>query len=120
MLRRLLAVVVASLITATTFATQSTIAGTWQGESGGGASIVLELAVKDTALTGTMTRDGVKAPISDGKVAKNTFSFKTKLNDQVEGLSGEQAGEDLKVWLDRQGPARAIVLKRVKPAKPKG
>jgi hypothetical protein len=118
-MRRLVEMAVAGLIAVTTLAAQSTIAGTWQGETGGGAAIVLDLAVKDTTLTGTLTRDGQRTPISDGKVSKDTFTFKAKLNDQPEGLSGERAGDDLKVWLDRQGPSRAIVLKRVKPAAPK-
>ena len=118
-MRRLVCITVAGLIAVTALAAQSTIAGTWQGETGGGASLVLDLAVKDTALTGTLTRDGQSTPISDGKVSKDTFSFKAKLSDQLEGLSGERAGEDLKLWLDRQGPSRAIVLKRAKPAAPK-
>jgi hypothetical protein len=118
-MRRLVGLTVASLMAVTTLAAQSTIAGTWQGETGAGASLVLDLAVKDTTLTGTLTRDGQSNPISDGKVSKDTFTFKAKMNDQLEGLSGERAGEDLKVWLDRQGPSKAIVLKRVKPAAPK-
>src|SRR6185295_1585346 len=117
-MHRLVGLTVAGLMAVTTLAAQSTIAGTWQGETGGGASLVLDLAVKDTTLTGTLTRDGQSTPISDGKVSKDTFTFKATLNDQVESLSGERAGDDLKVWLDRQGPSKAIVLKRVKPAAP--
>lgn len=118
-MRRLVGTTVAGLMAVTILTAQSTIAGTWQGETGGGASIVLDLTVKGTTLTGTLTRDGQSTPISDGKVSKDTFSFKAKLNEQLEGLSGERTGEDLKVWLDRQGPSRAIVLKRAKPAAPK-
>ena len=46
-------------------------------------------------------------------MSENTFTFKAKLNDQTETFSGELAGDEIKVWLDRQGPERAIVLKRV-------
>ncbi len=118
-MNKLLYTAVASVMTVTAVAAQSTIAGTWQGESDGGASIVLALTVKDTTLTGTLTRDGQSTPISDGTVSKDTFTFKATLNDQAESLSGERAGDNLKVWLDRQGPSKAIVFKRVKPAGPK-
>lgn len=97
---------------------QATLTGKWQGETRGGAAIVLDLVVKETALTGTLTRDGVSSPLTDGKVSKNTFTFKATLGDQTEALSGELADNEIKVWLDRQGPETAIVLKRVKNAPP--
>jgi len=93
---------------------QATLTGKWQGETGNGAALVLDLTVKDSVLTGTFTRNGVSTPISDGKVSGNTFTFKATVNDQAEGFSGELAGDQLKVWLDRQGASRAIVLERVK------
>lgn len=99
--------------------TQPTLAGKWQGETASGSAIVLDLAVKGTALTGTFTRNGVSTPLSEGKVSKNTFTFKATLNDQTEGFSGELADDNqIKVWLDRQGVANAIVLKRVKTGSP--
>lgn len=93
---------------------QATLTGKWQGETANGASIVLDLAVKGTTLTGTFTRNGVSTPLSEGKISKNTFTFKATLNDQAEGFSGELADNQIKVWLDRQGVSTAIVLKRVK------
>ena len=93
---------------------EQTLTGKWQGETNNGAAIVLDLAVKGTALTGTLTRDGVSAPLSEGKVSKNTFTFKAELSDQTEEFSGELADNQIKIWLDRQGASRAIVLKRVK------
>ena len=66
------------------------------------------------SLTGTFTRSEQSAPISEGKVAKNTFTFKSTINDQTVAFSGELAGDDIKIWMDQQGPERAIVLKRVK------
>jgi hypothetical protein len=47
-------------------------------------------------------------------VSKNTFTFKATLNDQTEGFTGELVRDKIKMWLDRQGPARAAVLKRIK------
>lgn len=95
---------------------QATLTGKWQGETNSGAAIVLDLAVKGTALTGTLTRNGVSTPLSEGKVSKNTFTFKAKLSDQTEEFSGELADNQIKVWLDRQGASTAIVLNRVKSA----
>ena len=75
---------------------------------------MLTLAVKGTALTGTLVRGDESITISDGKATKTTFTFKATLDDQPEAFSGELAGDELKVWIDRQGPARAAVLHRVK------
>jgi hypothetical protein len=96
--------------------TQATLAGKWRGETRNGSAIALDLAVKDATLTGTFTRSDVSTPISDGKVSKNTFTFKANVQDQAEEFSGELAGDELRIWLERQGPTRAIVLKRVKDA----
>jgi hypothetical protein len=93
---------------------QATLTGKWQGETPNGTSLALDLTVKGPTLTGTMTRGDERIPLSDGQVSKNTFSFKAKINDQVEGFSGELTGDELKVWLDRQGPPKAVVLTRVK------
>lgn len=91
---------------------QDALNGTWEGETRNGAAIVLTLAVKGTALTGTLVRNAESATITDGTVAKNTFAFKATLNGQTEGFSGELAGDEIKIWLDRQGPSTAIVLRR--------
>jgi hypothetical protein len=95
---------------------QAALTGKWQGETPNGAVLVLDLAVKGTALTGTLTRNGVSAPITEGTVTKTQFTFKAKVSDQPEGFSGELADDQVKVWLDRQGPSNAVVLKRVKTA----
>jgi hypothetical protein len=90
------------------------LTGKWQGATASGTEIVLDLTATETSLTGTLTRSGQTVTISDGKVSKNTFTFKATLNDQTEGFSGTLAGDEVKVWLDRQGPERAALLKRVK------
>ncbi|HET9372290.1 MAG TPA: hypothetical protein VFO19_18640 [Vicinamibacterales bacterium] len=97
-------------------ASQAPVAGKWQGETRNGNQIVLELAVKESVLSGTFSRNGRPVPIADGKVSKTTISFKAKIGDQVESFSGEVAGEQLKIWLDRQGAESTVVLKRVKSA----
>ena len=114
-----LAAVAAMTLTAGMVAhAQTTLTGKWQGETRAGAAIVLDLVVKEPALTGTVTRDDVTVAISEGTVSKNTFSFKAMLGDQHESVSGELSDDQIKVWLDRQGPSTAIVLKRVKTALP--
>ena len=93
---------------------QHALTGTWEGETRGGASLALRLSVEGTVLTGTLTRDDQPITISDGKVSKNAFTFQATLNDRTERFSGEVAGDELRIWLDRQGPSTAIVLRRVK------
>lgn len=93
---------------------QGGLSGTWQGETRNGTRIVLTLVVKDTALTGTLARGEETAPLAEGKVSKNAFTFKATIDGQVEGFSGELAGAEIKIWLDRQGADRAIMLHRAK------
>ena len=93
---------------------QSRFDGRWEGETDGGASLVLEVVVKESVPTGTLTRNDERTEITEGKVARNTITFKATLNGSTEGLSGELAGDDLRLWLDRQGPSKAVVLKRAK------
>src|SRR5688500_15589195 len=112
-MKTLLSIALSLAVTAVTHA-QSTLTGKWQGETNSGSSIVLDLTVTGEALTGTFTRNEQSTPITEGKVAKNAFSFKATVNDQTAGFSGQLAGEDVKIWMDQQGPERAIVLKRVK------
>ena len=108
--------VVAAVVLSCAIATyaQSGLTGKWQGETSNGTPLTLDLAVEGAALTGTFTRQGVSTPLLEGKVSKHTFTFKAKINDQTEGFSGELTGDELKVWLDRQGASRAAVLRRVK------
>ena len=95
---------------------QSTMTGKWQGDTDGGAALLLDVTVKGETLTGTLTRNGQGTPLSEGKISKNAFSFKATLNDRTEGFSGEYKGDEIRVWLDRQGPEKAVVLTRVKTA----
>lgn len=93
---------------------QEKLSGTWEGETGNGASVVLTLKVKGTVLTGTLVRSGQHSTLSDGQVSKNKFTFKATLNDRTEGFSGEVTGDEIKVWMDREGASDAIVLRRAK------
>ena len=94
--------------------TQTGITGKWQGETANGSTIVLDVTAKGTELNGTMRRNTENVPITDGKVSKNTITFTATLNDKAEGFTGEVDGDQMKIWLDRQGAEKAIVLQRVK------
>jgi len=96
---------------------QAGINGKWEGKTRNGFEVKLDLTATETTLTGTLTREGQSSAIVDGKVSKNTFTFKATLNDQTEGFTGELDQDQLKVWLDRQGPSMAAVFKRVNEVK---
>jgi hypothetical protein len=106
-LHALLAILLVSVVSA-----QARLDGVWQGETNGGRALTLTLAVKADTLTGTLTRDQETTTITDGKVTGQTFSFKATLGEQQESLSGRLNGDELEVWLDRQGPSAAVVLRR--------
>ena len=94
----------------------TTMTGKWQGDTDGGAALLLDVTVKGETLTGTLTRNGQGSPLAEGRIVKNTFSFKATLNGRTEGFSGEHKGDEVRIWLDRQGPEKAVVLTRVKTA----
>jgi hypothetical protein len=95
---------------------QHALNGSWQGETRNGSTIVLNLEVKAETLSGTLTRNGEPTTLQDGKVSDQQFSFKATINDQTEAISGELAGDAIKVWMDRQGAESAITLRRPKGA----
>jgi hypothetical protein len=92
----------------------TSLTGKWQGQTPNGMSLTLDLIQKDQTLTGTLNREGESAPISDGKVSKNTFTFVATLSGTAETIEGTVENDDMKAWLTRQGPERTAVLKRVK------
>ena len=112
-MRRLLSLAATFLLCIVMTGAQSGLTGRWTGETDGGASLELDLAVKGDVLTGTLVRNDQKTTLTDGKVSGKTFSFKATLNERTEGFSGALEGDQLKVWLDRQGPEKAVTLKRV-------
>ncbi len=92
----------------------TSLTGRWQGQTPNGMSLMLDLVQKDQTLTGTLNREGESAPISNGKVSKNTFTFMATLDGASETVEGTVETDDMKAWLTRQGPERTAVLKRVK------
>ena len=93
---------------------QTTLTGKWQAETPNGARIVLDVTVKGARLRGTLTEGEETATITEGKVSKNTFTFQAMLDGRNDAFSGEIGDGQIRLWPDRAGPERAIVLKRAK------
>jgi hypothetical protein len=91
---------------------QAEIIGTWQGKTPNGFELELNVTATGDAVTGTFTRNRQSVPISDGKVTKSTFTFTAIINDQAESVTGEIVGDQMRLWLDRQGRDRAAILKK--------
>jgi len=113
-MRGMLRVLAVILLLATIVYAQSAITGKWEGKTVNGFEIVLDLTGSGTAFSGTLSRNGEKGPITDGKVSNSRITFKATLNDREEGFTGDLNGDQMTVWLDRQGPKGAAVLKRLK------
>jgi hypothetical protein len=93
---------------------QTGLTGKWQGKTPMGSDVLLDLSVEQETLNGTLTIRGETETITDGKVSKNTFTFKVTHDDQTQAFTGEFGGSEVKLWTDRVGSASAAVLKRVK------
>ena len=92
----------------------TSLTGKWQGQTPNGMNLTMDLVEKDQVLSGTLDREGEAAPITNGKVSKNKFTFTSTLGGQTETIEGTVENNDMKAWLTRQGPERAVTLKRVK------
>jgi uncharacterized protein (TIGR03435 family) len=97
---------------------QVAITGKWQGKTANGSQLELDLSATETALTGTLTRDGQITAIAEGKLSKTGFTFKATLNGQTAGFTGEVAGDRITIWMDQQGREKAAVLERAKNSVP--
>jgi len=94
---------------------QAGLTGKWQGETKSGTQILLDLKATGKSLTGTITMNGEPSTITEGKVSKSTMTFKAPMKEtnQIEGFTGELAGDQITFWPDSLGRERAVVLKRV-------
>ena len=95
---------------------QTALTGKWQGKTGGsGQAVVLDVTVKGSALTGTLTVNGETSEVSEGKVSKNTFTFKATVEGRAnEGFTGEVGTDQVRLWPDSLGADRAVVLTRAR------
>src|SRR5262245_10241665 len=92
---------------------QQGLSGKWEGLTPNRDAVVLDLAVKGPDVGGTMTVGEEKAPIENGKVSKNRFSFRVAMGGGTEAFTGELAGDEIKIWMDDRGPGAGVTLKRV-------
>jgi hypothetical protein len=113
MMKRVLTVTLIAVVLPASVFGQSAMTGKWQGKTPNGFQVELDLTATEKELTGTFTRNSQSITITDGKVLKNTFTFKATMNDQTQGFTGEINGDQMKFWVDRQGPSAAAILKRV-------
>src|SRR5206468_9315206 len=111
---RIRSIVVASLCAVQILAAsaQAGFAGKWQGETGNGRAITLDLKVKGQQLTGTFTLAQQAAEITEGKVADKTFSFKAMVQGRTPLMSGEMVGDQVKLTVE--GVSNPVMLKRAK------
>lgn len=107
--------VVLALAVPVLLAAQTQLTGKWRGETPSGGQIVLDVKATGATLTGTFMMNKETAAITDGKVSKNTFTFKATIDDRADdGFSGEVGADQVRLWPDRMGPDRAVVLRREK------
>lgn len=116
-MRRIVSNAILVLMLAVVASAQSGLTGKWEGETKSGSQVTLDLVAKGETLTGTLTNGGQTIPIENGKISKNTFTFTATRGEQTDGFTGEVEGDQITVWIDRQGRDRAAVLKRVKAKK---
>ena len=114
-MRRVILGTAAVLAAAVFVHAQATLTGTWEGATPGGLPLVLEVTATETTLAGTLRRGTQSLPLADGKVSKNTFTFKVTLppNNTIQTFSGELNQHQITLWADALGPSTAAVLKRV-------
>jgi hypothetical protein len=88
------------------------LTGKWQGETQAGRQVQLDVKAAGAQLTGTLTIDKSAAAISEGKVTKDTFSFKAPIDGRAVGFTGKIAGDE--VELTHDGAKKPVLLKRMK------
>jgi hypothetical protein len=92
--------------------TPSGFAGKWQGETGTGRRVALDLTVKGSQATGNFTLVQQTVAITDAKVDDKTVSFKVALEGRTPMITGERVGEQLKLVVE--GVSNPVLLSRVK------
>jgi hypothetical protein len=107
-------IVVLVLCAACGLAAQSkpAFAGKWQGETGTGRRVTLDLTVKGSQATGMFTLVQQTVEVMEGKVDDKTLSFKVALEGRTPMITGEMVGEQLKLVVD--GVSNPVLLSRVK------
>jgi hypothetical protein len=91
---------------------QASLTGRWQGETVNRRPVTLDLKAEGSQLTGTITLVKEPAAISDGRIDKNTFSFKATVEGKTATFTGENAGDEVTLLVE--GAKNRLILKRMK------
>ena len=68
---------------------QAGLAGKWEGKTGSGRPVLLDVNINGKQLTGTFTLADQPADITDGQVEGKTFSFKASIEAAPPHSTGE-------------------------------
>ena len=79
---------------------QEALTGTWEGETGQGRLIALEINAEGDQLTGMLTIDRRGSNISEGKVSGKTFSFRASLDGSTRAFTGEVIGDEIRLTVE--------------------
>jgi hypothetical protein len=113
-MNKLVALVAYLAITSAVFVHgQAALTGRWQGTTGQGRDVRLDLKVNKEQLTGTLTIDQQSVDILDGKIAEKTFSFTAPMGGRAVIFTGELVGDDIE--LIPQGARNSVTLMRIRP-----
>jgi hypothetical protein len=103
-MRSSIALIIASILFfAAALAAQTIGASRWQGTTGNGRAVQLELKLAGSQLNGTFSVDGSVTPISDV-----TFAFKTTIDGQQVAVNGRSLSEGLELL--PAGASNPVVL----------
>ena len=90
---------------------QAALIGTWEGETGQGRLIALEVKAEKDTLTGGLSVDGRTALFKDGKMTgKTTFTFMASLDGATRTFMGELVGDELRLTFE--GARAPAILRR--------
>jgi hypothetical protein len=90
---------------------QPSLSGKWEGTTGQGRRVSLELKSDGQQLTGTLTMDQQSGAISGGRVTGKTFSFKATVGERTSAFTGELKDDGIE--LTPQGAKNPVTLKKV-------
>ena len=88
-MKRISAVVMASLVASGLLIAQQQLTGKWQGLTPNREPVVLDLLAKGGDVNGTMTVGDQKASIENGKISKNRFTFRVAMGGGAEDCSDD-------------------------------
>lgn len=97
-MNRFCSIIVGVLCVIAAASAQSGLTGKWQGTTGSGRPLVLELKVNEQQLTGRLTLAQQSTDITEGKVEGQTFSLQAgPLDGRTVVCTGRLIGEEIEL-----------------------